>query len=110
MVRHESFEIQLPAFVRFGRANRIFLDHLPVGLNPDPGMLLAIAVKPELRTGDPAINGVVHVVIDLTDALAVGFTQHPETFVIQQLGAGILRHEVHPEDAKPVLHFRGQCQ
>ena len=80
-----------------------------------------------LRAGDPAVDGVVHDVIDLTDVLPVWLPQHVVAFVIEKLradvvaviiveeglyhaGAGVLSHEVHPEKAQAVLHLQRESK
>ena len=96
-------------------------------LTPDPGALLAVAVKPVLRSLYPAFNRIVHDVIDLSDGLPVRLSIKTVTLVVNELrtdvivleavkpcldhaGAGIFSHEVHSKDPDLMLHLRRELQ
>ena len=77
MIRFKPGQIELPIFaVCQGSSLRCIGFSLVRLLYPDPGTLLAVAFKPMLRTRDPALDGIVHDVIDLTDVLPIRLTQH----------------------------------
>ena len=90
MIRFKPGQIELPVFAIYqGICLRCIGFSLVRPLYPDPGTLLAVAVKSMLRTGDPSLNGIVHDVINLTDVLPIRFTQHVIALIVEQLRADI---------------------
>ena len=128
MILLKAIQVELPVFTVCRGSRLRFIGFFFVGrLYPNPGSLLAVAVKPMLWTWDPSLDGIVHDVIDLTDVLPIRFAQHVIALIEEQLradiiapeaiqesldhaGTGIFGHKVHPEDSEPVLHLRRERQ